>query len=877
MSHTSGIIAKVPGLPKMLVKVTKIDFGNVIVDSCSDDTTIEIYSTGRGSLIVDSVALTPAIPDYKIKTLFPDTIPPGGSLALMLSFCPTAVKCPIAANLTIYSNAGDTSVALTGCGIQPHAILIPDTLDFGRVHIGGPCKDTFAMVIDTGSSPLTISRESLGDLAHFKILDPLPITIAAHDSDSIHLEFCPSDTSTVTTTDSIISDAPESPNLLTLIGSGKIGVLSLPKVIDFGLVHLDSCKDSIFYAKNIGNDSLILERNFISPSGFTIILPALPLVLQPQDSVQIDIRFCSTDTGSFEAITTFSTDIPSTDTILLFAHTGIGILSIPDTINFGPVPTGACVDTSILVTNIGTDTLVLDTAVNLLPPFSYLGPTPLVLAPGASDSVKFQFCPTDTIAYLENTHFDTIRPGVSPTFTLLGKGTQGALATSGAINLGCIVKGSITDTVTIRNTGTATLDSLTATVIPNSVASIVHYPPTTLPPGDSNSFVLIIPASNYGPIAGTLTITWHGGTPVTLPITGNVTTAPKIVTLDSIIVFDTTNVGDSSATQCIHITNYSCIPIQMDTALILGGLSGEFEIVSNNLGATLSDSTITAICLRYTPRRGGPASAELEIVSGKDTVPVAALSGVGSGKAIGVELAVDTVAGRPGEIVNVPVRTLNDITSAAITSLTFRVTFNPMQLDLKSPVAPVTLSILPAHPLSTTASYSVKTYSIGDKEITATYSAPLTGTPIVAELPFEILEPTANTASIHLLSASFGTSPASLSTSSDGLIQIEQCDTNNRVVFSPAAIAVAQNNPNPFSRISSVTVDVRTAGHLKLEVYNALGTRVLLPFDADVAVGMQTISIDASALPNGAYRYITTWTGPASPVRIEKTMVVLGE
>jgi hypothetical protein len=74
-----------------------------------------------------------------------------------------------------------------------------------------------------------------------------------------------------------------------------------------------------------------------------------------------------------------------------------------------------------------------------------------------------------------------------------------------------------------------------------------------------------------------------------------------------------------------------------------------------------------------------------------------------------------------------------------------------------------------------------------------------------------------------------------------------------------------------------VTVDVLTAGHLTLEVYNALGMKVLVPFNADVSVGTQPIEIDASTLPSGAYRYITTWTGPASPVRIEKTMVVLGE
>ncbi|HEX5317014.1 MAG TPA: choice-of-anchor D domain-containing protein, partial [Candidatus Kapabacteria bacterium] len=233
MSHTSGIIAKVVGQPKMLVKVTSINFGNVLVDSCSDDTTIEIYSIGRGNLIVDSAALNPAISDFKIKTIFKDTtLPPGDSLSLTLSFCPDTVMCPIAAMLGIYSNGGDTAVSLTGCGIQPHAILNPDTLNFGRVHLGD-CKDTFALVTNTGTSALEITQESIGDPVHFKILDPLPMIVPPGSTAELHLEFCPSDTNSISTVDTIVNNAPESPNLLTLIGSGKIGVLSLPAVLDF--------------------------------------------------------------------------------------------------------------------------------------------------------------------------------------------------------------------------------------------------------------------------------------------------------------------------------------------------------------------------------------------------------------------------------------------------------------------------------------------------------------------------------------------------------------------------------------------------------------------------------------------------------------------
>ncbi len=886
MSHTGGIISPVVGQPKMAVNDTAIDFGNVLVDSCSSDTTIEIYSTGRGPLIVDSVVLVPPIPDYHIKTSFPYTIASGDSLALILSFCPTKVQCPISAQLYIYSNVvtpvPTAKVALTGCGIQPHVLIRPLVLYFGRIHIGD-CKDTFAEVIDTGSSPLTISRESLGDLTHFKIFDALPITVPAHDSDSIHLEFCPSDTTTVTTIDTIVSNAPESPNLLTLIGSGKIGVLTLPAVFNFGLVHLGDCKDSGFYIVNDGNDSLIVTSAVIPPGNFTLLSPQVPFVLGAGDSIFDTIEYCA-DTGMAISSITTGTDVPDSGTVILLAHTGIGILSIPDTINFGAVPSGSCIDTNIFVKNMGSDTLFLDTAAMLFAPFYYLGPAPLILAPGASDSVMFRFCSTDTGLQEETTAFDTIRAGISPRFTLLGRGTQGALATSGAIDVGCIALGSDTIVkVTIRNTGTASLDSLSASIIPVSLAIILHPPPDTLAAGANDSVVLTIPASSFGPILGTLSIVWSGGTPVTLPITGNVTTPPKITALDTFVAFDTTNIGDSSVDSCIRLTNYSCIPISVGAAVIAGALPGEFEIVSNSTPTSLSDGTIGMICIRYKPQRIGLDTAKLELRSGNDTVSIATLSGVGKGSAIGVELAVDTVAGRPGQIVNVPVRTLNDITPAAIATVTFRVTFDPMQLDLKKPIAPATLWIEPATPLSTTASYSVHKYSIGDQEITASYSAPLTGTPAIAELPFEILEPTENTARVHLVSATFGTSPAALSTESDGEIQIEQCDTNDRVALSIAPIAVSQNVPNPFSARTSISVNVNFAGHLTIELYNALGLKVLVPFDGDVPVGTQTIPIDAAELPSGAYRYITTWTGTGQTTyqpqtaRDEKTMIVLGE
>jgi len=883
MSHTSGIIAKVTGPPKVLTQPITINFGDVLVGTCLD-TTIEVYSVGKSTLSIDSVKLI-GVNASQFKIISPSSpfLSPGDSSAITIAFCPTSTICPANATLRIFTNDVSKDISLTGCGVQPQMIIKPLVLDFGRVHIGA-CKDSFITVSNPGKDPLTISRESIVD-PRFKVLDPLPIIVPAGDSAKLDLEFCPTDTIIWHAIDSVIGNAPQSPVLVILNGEGKIGKLKLPKVLNFGAVHEGTCKDDTIFAVNIGNDSLLIESDPFTALGFSVISPPLPVMVPAQDSIPFDIRFCSADTGVFHDSLFVGTDIPSSDTVELLVFTGTGNLQIPDTIDFGSVATGGCADTIVQIKNVGNDTLVLAPDTNFKTPFSYLGSPKIVLAPGQVTTITLQFCPQDTNEATETTHFDTIGAGVNKRFTLRGKGIEGSLSTSGAIDLGCIIQGTAVKwTDTIRNTSKAALQNLLATVTPTGSASIVHNPPSTLAPGATDSVVLIIPASTLGPISGTLTLTSSNGDTIKEPITGQVSVPPAFTLTnpgDTILVFDSTNVNDTSGQKCIQVTNYSCIGLPIDKIFISGGLAGEFEIVSNNAPATLSDSATAIICLKYSPLQNGSSSATLFVSSNGNLIPLSKLSGFGIGKAVGVQLEIDTVAGRPGQIVNVPVRTLNDVTASSITSLTFRVSFNPMQLDMKPTIASTTSSI----ESSSAPTFTDSSYSIGDWKITATYPTPLTGKPVIAELPFEILQPTAHTAALHIVSASFGASLATLSTTSDGLIQIEQCDTNDLVALTPLPIIVKPNNPNPLSTHTAVTVIVQIAGYMKLEVYNALGNKVLVPFEGTVGIGTQSISIDASGLPSGAYHYITTWTSVGTDasgyqppsVRDEKTMIVLGE
>jgi hypothetical protein len=206
-------------------------------------------------------------------------------------------------------------------------------------------------------------------------------------------------------------------------------------------------------------------------------------------------------------------------------------------------------------------------------------------------------------------------------------------------------------------------------------------------------------------------------------------------------------------------------------------------------------------------------------------------------------------------------------------NVTFRVAFDPMQLDLKKPVAPITTGIARIDNV-TSASYTDSAYSIGDHKITAIFTTPLTGSAIVAELPFEILMPTANVAPLRLIGANFGSSNASLGSTRNGAITIEQCDTTDRLTLTAQPITVIQSSPNPFSSHTSIAMQIGLAGHVTMSLYNALGVCVMTPFDADLNVGQSTVEIDGTTMTPGVYRAVTIWSLGGRIVRDERNLVV---
>jgi len=77
----------------------------------------------------------------------------------------------------------------------------------------------------------------------------------------------------------------------------------------------------------------------------------------------------------------------------------------------------------------------------------------------------------------------------------------------------------------------------------------------------------------------------------------------------------------------------------------------------------------------------------------------------------------------------------------------------------------------------------------------------------------------------------------------------------------PSAYQLHQNYPNPFNPSTTITVDVKKDGYARLEVFNALGEKVVTLFDGYIQAGTRPFTWDGSKTPSGIYLYRFTVDG----------------
>src|SRR3989441_7892622 len=221
--------------PTVIFNPASLAFGSVAVGSASAVSNVQLSNAGTGPLTFTSIALTGtnasdfvlAVPTIVNDFRTPNTLAAGAHCHVGLKFQPAATGAR-SASLSVADDAAGSpqSVSLAGTGIAPAVTLAPANLAFGTQRVSTPSPVQTVALTNSGTAPLSIATAVLGgtNAGDFALASGTTCingaTLAAGANCVLNLTFTPTAASARTATVTITDDAADSPQSMSLAGTG---------------------------------------------------------------------------------------------------------------------------------------------------------------------------------------------------------------------------------------------------------------------------------------------------------------------------------------------------------------------------------------------------------------------------------------------------------------------------------------------------------------------------------------------------------------------------------------------------------------------------------------------------------------------------------
>ncbi len=319
--------------PAISVIPNPVDFGDQLITTTSGVMTTTLTNTGTADLNVMSIS--PAAAPFTAAggscSATPFVLVPGVSCTLSFTFDPTTAG-PAMQNLSIVSDAptAPDTLTLQGNGTQAGLGVSPNPLDFGNVNLN-----------TTANLPVTLTNTGDGELTISAISDPLapytlntgtcgglPIVLAPSAQCDLDISFMPIVTGPVMATFDLISNAPDSPDTVTLNGNGVQPQLVLNlNDIDFDIVTVGVTDSVALVLMNVGDGDLTISQ-VTDPLTPFAVLPgtcgAVPFMLAADAQCELEVTF--RPTASREFLASFDIISDAADSPATVNLRGIGLL-----------------------------------------------------------------------------------------------------------------------------------------------------------------------------------------------------------------------------------------------------------------------------------------------------------------------------------------------------------------------------------------------------------------------------------------------------------------------------------------------------------------------------------------------------------------------
>src|SRR5207245_2305821 len=333
-------------VPAVTLAPTNLAFGTQRLSTTSPAQTVTLTNSGTATLSITSIALAGSNPgDFAVAgsgvapcPLAGGPVAASASCAFTVTFTPAATGARTA-TVTITDDAPGSpqSVSLAGTGIVPAVTLAPTNLAFGTQRLSTTSPVQTVILTSSGTATHSITSIVLAGLnpGVFAIAAvttcPNGATVVAGASCLVNLTFTPTAASARTATAAIAVDAPGSPQLVSLAGTGIVPAVTLaPTNLAFGDQRLSTTSPvQTVTLTNSGTATLSITSIALAglnPGDFAIAAGTTctnGATVVAGASCLVNLTFTPTAASARTATVTITDDAPGSPQSVLLTGTGV--------------------------------------------------------------------------------------------------------------------------------------------------------------------------------------------------------------------------------------------------------------------------------------------------------------------------------------------------------------------------------------------------------------------------------------------------------------------------------------------------------------------------------------------------------------------------
>ncbi|HXR96541.1 MAG TPA: choice-of-anchor D domain-containing protein [Terriglobales bacterium] len=602
-----------------------LNFGSVPLGSTSGAQSIIATNSSLIPVTISSIAATG---DYSFRGAC-TTLAPGASCTLSTTFAPTALGTR-AGTLTFTDSAAGSpqTVTLTGIGAAPGVVVTPATLVFGSQLVASTSTAQSITIQNTGNATLHVAGvAATGDFAAAGNCSVIP----AGSNCSIEVTFTPTQTGNRTGTVTITDDGGSGTQAVAVSGNGSAaGVALSPASLTFPATLIGST--SFGLTANLTNTGTAgLTGIAITGQGDFAETNNCGATLAAGATCTLTVTYSPSLVGPESALIAVGDNLGQQTLAVAGAGVAPGVTLDTTQLIFGGQLVGTNSNAqTVILTNSGNSALTI-TSITASTNFGDSTNCAGTLAAGASCSVNVFFAPgttgplSGTVTLVDSAGTQIV------TTTGLGQNQGLQLTPSFAIFGGQVVTtSSLAQTLTLTNTGTATVTL--APITTTGDFQETDLCPATLAPGASCNLSVVFTPTALGNRAGSLSASDTSNLTSALATFNGQGTIPGLVASPSNLNFGTIDIGSTSLTQTVTLTNSGSAPVSVGSITV----SGDFAQTNTCNAGPIAPGGLCIISVSMSPTTTGTRTGTVQIVDSAAGVHDIALSG--AGQAIGLNI-----------------------------------------------------------------------------------------------------------------------------------------------------------------------------------------------------------------------------------------------